>query len=45
MSRSGTFTRLKRPPGCGIISTRPSPDVFGLTDATSNAGGFAGLVD
>ncbi len=42
MSRSGTFTRLRRPPGCGIINTRPSPDVFGLTDVTSNAGLPAG---
>jgi hypothetical protein len=38
---SGTFVRLSRPPGCGVIEMRQSPDVFGLTDATSNAGGIA----
>jgi len=43
---SGTFVRLSRPPGCGVIEMRQSPDVFGLTDATSNAGGFvSGVCD
>src|SRR5688572_17028229 len=37
-SFNGTFVPTKRPPGCVIVCTRPAPDVFCLTDATSNLG-------
>src|SRR6266571_4026908 len=36
--RRGTLTMVKRPPGCVPIEIGPSPDLFGLTDATSNLG-------
>src|SRR5262249_26942001 len=36
--RRGTFVAVNRPPGCIPIIMRPSPDLFGLTDATSNEG-------
>src|SRR5579862_8877833 len=32
---------VKRPPGCIMIPIRPSVLLFGLTEATSNAGAFA----
>jgi hypothetical protein len=37
-NRSGTLVALKRPPGCNPNMMRPSPVLFGLTDATSNVG-------
>src|SRR6185436_7415492 len=36
--RTVTFVAVNRPPGCIPIMTRPSPDLFGLIDATSNCG-------
>ncbi len=30
------FATVMRPPGCSAMRVGPSPDVFGLTDATSN---------
>src|SRR5712691_10096294 len=36
--RSVTLAAVKRPPGDMPIMTRPSPDLFGLIDATSNCG-------
>ena len=32
------FVAVNRPPGSPNIPTRPSPDLFGLIDATSNEG-------
>src|SRR5437667_184040 len=37
------FVAVNRPPGCIAIMTRPSPDLFGLIDATSKAGPVAGV--
>ena len=37
------FVAVNRPPGCIAIMTRPSPDLFGLIDATSKAGPDAGV--
>ena len=43
--RSGTLVAVSRPVGGRLSITRPSPDLFGLTDATSNVGiGAAGDV-
>jgi hypothetical protein len=38
-----TFVAVKRPPGCVRIGERLSPDVFFLTDATSNFGRRSGV--
>jgi hypothetical protein len=34
------FVAVMRPPGSGLSMPLVSPDVFGLTEATSNVGGF-----
>src|SRR5262245_25094832 len=38
-SIADTLVAVNRPPGCGMMLTRLLPDLFGLTDATSNVGG------
>jgi hypothetical protein len=41
--RNEMFVALKPPPGSVLDDELRDPLVFGLTDATSNAGGVAGV--